>query len=64
MQMIKTYNTLNGPKVKIRGNEKTLKQDLIRIMWSVIEHDEKSRQALVEAIEEVNFAVKHIEGKK
>ena len=59
--MIRTYNTLNGPKVKFRGSTKVIKQDLIRIMWSMIEHDGASRQALVEAVEEVNFAVKHIE---
>ena len=63
--MIKTYLTMGGtPKVKFKGSNKVLKQDLIRIMWSMIEHDEKSRQALVDAIGEINFAVKHIENSK
>lgn len=63
--MIKTYLTMGGsPKVKFKGSVKILKHDMVRIMWSMIEHGEDSRQALTEAIAEVNFAIKHMENGK
>lgn len=63
--MIKTYFNMSGdPVVKFKGNNKEIQQDITRIMWSMIEKSEETRQALINAIEEINFAVKHIEGKK
>ena len=58
--MIKTYNVAGQIKVKFRGDSKTLKHDMVRIMWSMIENSKESRQALIEAIEEINWAVKQI----
>lgn len=62
MQMIKTYfNVAGDPVVKFKGSTKEIQQDMTRIMWSMIEKSEETRQALINAIEEVNFAVKHLE---
>ena len=62
--MIKTYYNVSGdPVVKFKGDTKEIQQDITRIMWSMIEKSEDTRQALINAVEEINFAVKHIEGK-
>ena len=62
--MIKTYNIAGQIKVKFKGDAKTIKHDMVRIMWSMIEHSTESRQVLIEAIEEINWAVKQMEKEK
>lgn len=56
--MIKAVNTLKGPKVIFRGNADELQTDLSRIIWTMIQKDDLTRRAVVNAIEEINQAVK------
>ena len=53
--MIKSFITMNGtPKVVFRGNTTIIKGDLKRILLSMVQKDEKTRTAVVEAVTEVN----------
>lgn len=53
--MIKSFITMNGtPKVVFRGDTNIIKGDLKRILLSMIQKDEKTRTAVVEAVTEVN----------
>lgn len=59
--MIKVSRFLRKePKVTFRGSLKEIKADVTMIMWSMIQKDEKTRAALVEAIADVNDAVKQM----
>ena len=60
--MIKTTKTFKGvPKVIFRGSEATIREDYIRITWSMIQKNEKTRRAVIDAIQSINDAVKQIE---
>lgn len=60
--MIKTTKTFRGiPKVIFRGSESTIREDYIRITWSMIQKNEKTRRAVIDAIQSINDAVKQIE---
>lgn len=61
--MIKSYITMKKqPKVIFRGSAAVLKGDITRILWSMIQKSPQTRQAVVEAIQEINDAVSQIEG--
>lgn len=58
--MIKAVKTVKGPKITFRGSPDELQKDLTRIIWSMIQKDDSTRRAVVNAIEEINQAVKLI----
>lgn len=58
--MIKAMKTVKGPKIIFRGSSDELQKDLTRIIWSMIQKDDSTRRAVVNAIEEINQAVKLI----
>ena len=63
--MIKTTCNIKGtPKVIFKGSEKEIRDDIMRIMWSMIQKNEKTRSALCDAIQSINDAVKQIEYSK
>ena len=60
--MIKTTKTFKGvPKIVFRGSEAEIREDIKRIMWSMIQKNDKTRNALIDAIQSINDAVKMIE---
>ena len=44
-------------KVTFKGNLHEIKDDVKILMWSMIQKDEKTRNALIEAIDDVNSAL-------
>lgn len=44
-------------KVTFKGNLDEIKDDVKILMWSMIQKDENTRKALIEAIDDVNSAL-------
>lgn len=59
--MIQTKIYKGKPKVTFKGSIEEIKNDFKMIMWSMIMESGESREVLLEAIEEINQAVKQIE---
>lgn len=56
--MIRVEKKLNGTKkATFKGNLHEIKDDVIILMWSMIQKDEKTRKALIDAIDSVNNAL-------
>lgn len=57
--MIRTYTTKTGqPIVGFRGDIKELKDDLVRIMYTMAIRDSSSHKAMIEACSEVDAMLK------
>lgn len=48
-------------KVTFKGNLHEIKDDVKILMWSMIQKDENTRKALIEAIDDVNNALHQME---
>lgn len=58
--MIQSYVKETGtPVVSFRGDTKELKDDLIRIMYTMATRDSSSHKAMIEACSEVDSMLKH-----
>lgn len=44
-------------KVTFKGNLHEIKDDVKILMWSMIQKDEETRKALIEAIDDINSAL-------
>ena len=59
--MINTKLKGGKPLVQFKGSTEEIKSDVKMIMWSMIMQSPELRKALVDAIDEINTAVKELE---